>query len=81
MQLFSYSDLKMFSSYCSVTVIPQCFSKLNSLHHSVSFMYFFRHIISFGSFAKISAQIIFLVTHFISSVSQLNVFSAESSFI
>lgn len=38
-------------------------------------------MISFGSLGRPSAQIVFLVTHFISRISLLSVFSADSLFI
>lgn len=69
-QLFSYSDSAVL--FRIKLSSPKC-----QLHLFVS-----KRIISFASLGKASAQIIFLVTHFvISSISQLNIFSADSSFI
>lgn len=69
-QLLSYSGSTMLFRIKFFS--PKC-----QLH-----LFVFKHKISFGSLGKPSTQIIFLVTHFvISSISQLNVFSADSSFI
>lgn len=78
MQLCSYSNPRMLSllSYSDSTVLFRIKFSSPKLH-----IFVFKHIISFGSLGKISAEIIFLVTHFvISSISQRNVFSADSSF-